>query len=75
MYGKPYEKIDRKLLEKYPVLEIWYKLPDKIYGYGRQEIHQALYKLIQATIEFEKKIKYMEQYQYLKQKQYDRKYL
>lgn len=61
LYGKEYRNVDKKILEKYPVLEVWYKLPDKIYGYAREEIHNSLYQLIAATIEFEKQINKMEQ--------------
>ena len=35
LYGKPYENLDKKVIEKYPVLEIWYNLPERIFGYAR----------------------------------------
>jgi len=54
--------LDKKVIEKYPVLEIWYNLPDKIFGFSREEVHSTLYKLIHANIEFEKNMKSEELY-------------
>lgn len=74
MYQKEYRNLSPRIIEKYPILELWYKLPDKLYGYTREEIHEQLYQLIICTIEFEKKIEYLRTYEGLKVRKNDRKY-
>ena len=56
-YNKPLRKIPPELLKDYPVLEIWFKLPDFLLGYSREELHETFYELMEAIIVFEQKMR------------------
>jgi len=34
------------LLKEFPVLEIWFHLPENLFGYTREELHEKLYELL-----------------------------
>jgi hypothetical protein len=52
-YKKELRNISPDLLKEFPVLEIWFKLPDVLLGYSREELHETFYELMEAIIVFE----------------------
>ena len=36
MYQKPYRQLPLEVLERYPILELWYKLPEKLFGFTQE---------------------------------------
>jgi hypothetical protein len=63
------------VLKEFPVLEIWFKLPENLLGYSREELHETFYELMEAIIVFEEKIRANELYDYLKIKRGGIKYV
>ncbi len=47
-------------------MEIWFKLPDFLLGYSREELHETFYELMEAIIVFEEKMKINDLYESLK---------
>lgn len=44
--GKPYRDPQHKLLEEFLVLQVWYDLPDSLFGYTKDQLHKTLYELL-----------------------------
>ena len=38
-YKKEVRNLPHSVIRDFPVLEIWYKLPENLLGYSRQELH------------------------------------
>ncbi len=74
-YKKELRNIDPWVLKEFPVLEIWFKLPENLLGYSREELHETFYELMEAIIVFEEKIRANELYDYLKIKRAGIKYV
>jgi hypothetical protein len=59
-YSKEIENVSKELLNEFPILKIWYEIPQVLFGYSRETLHRKYYALVSAMLKYQDKINDLE---------------